>query len=228
MDLKRMAAGRALELVQDGMCLGLGSGTTTSIFIDLLGESYQHGMLRNISGVPTSLASSEKARGYGIPLVSLEDYPALDLAVDGADQVDPQLNLIKGLGKALLREKIVEIHARRLVIVVDDSKLVPRLGSLGPLPVEVAPFEVQVQLRWLQTLGCQAELWLDKAGIPLVTENHNNLVRCWFDGGIPDPYALNRLLADRPGVVENGLFLDMADLVIVGSAKGLRELKRPG
>ena len=239
MDLKRQAALRALDYVQDGMCLGLGTGSTTAYFIELLAERLKTGGLCEVRGVPTSENTARRARELGIPLVRLselsESYAPylLDLVVDGADEVDPQLNLIKGLGKALLREKIVEIHTRRLVIIADESKLVPRLGTRGPLPVEVVPFEAETTLRWLNSLGCRAELWRDEGGRPYVTDNHNHLARCWFGedsagrlAGIPDPYALARCLADRPGVVEHGLFLGMASLVIVAGQNGIRILER--
>ncbi len=229
MDLKQQAAHQALQAVQSGMVLGLGTGTTTSHFIEMLGAALRSGALHDIRGVPTSEKTRQMALALGIPLVSLADCPALDLAVDGADEVDPQLNLIKGLGRALLREKIVEIHARRFIIAMDESKLVERLGR-GPLPVEIVPFEWQAQVRWLNGLGCRAELWLEAdgtpSGPPIVTDNGNYLVRCWFEAGIPDAYELDRQLAQRPGIVEHGLFLDMADQVIVAGAAGLRFMER--
>ncbi len=208
------------------MVLGLGSGSTTAIFIDLLGERLKAGALQDIVGVATSERTVAQARALGIPLSTLADHPQLDLAVDGADEVDPNLNLIKGLGRALLREKIVEIHAERFLVIVDESKLVPRLGCRGPLPVEIVPFEAQVHVRWLETLGCRAELWLEDDSSPVVTDNGNYLVRCWFPDGIADPYALARVLADRPGVVEHGLFLDMASAVILAAPGGLQVLER--
>jgi ribose 5-phosphate isomerase A len=152
--------------------------------------------------------------------------PHLDLAVDGADEVDPNLNLIKGLGRALLREKVVEIHADRFIVIVDESKLVPRLGSRGPLPVEIIPFEADVHLRWLNSLECRAELWREDDGAPVVTDNGLFLARCWFEGGIPDPYVLADQLSQRPGIVEHGLFLDMANLVIVAGEQGIRVIKK--
>lgn len=226
MNLKRQAAQRALEYVQNGMVLGLGSGSTAAIFVDLLGESYQAGKIKDIQAVPTSENTALQAGAFGIPLTNLSEHPELDMAVDGADEVDPQLNLIKGLGWALLREKVVEIHTRRLVIIVDEGKLVPFLGSRGPLPVEVIKFEVKSHLNWLNTLGCRAEQWFMEDGSPVVTENGNYLVRCWFDGGIPDPYQLARRLADRPGIVEHGLFLGMARQVIVAGTEGVNVLER--
>ena len=225
-DLRRRAAEKALEYVQNGMVLGLGTGRTTAFFIDLLGERLRSGDLVGIHGTPTSQATAERARALGIPLTTLAETPHLDLAVDGADEVDPQLDLIKGLGRALLREKIIEIHAELLMIIADESKLVARLGQKGPLPVELLPFEAAVHVRWLNTLGCCAELWLEEDGSPVVTDNGNYLARCWFAGGIPDVYALARSLEARPGIVQHGLFLDMADQVIVAGAGGVRVLER--
>jgi ribose 5-phosphate isomerase A len=215
-----------LDFVNSGMVLGLGSGRTTNYFIDFLGERLHSGAITNIRGVPTSEASAARARALGIPLVSLEEYPQLDLAVDGADEVDPALNLIKGLGRALLREKIIEIRARELVIIVDESKLSPRLGSLRPLPVEIVTFEAAVHVRWLCSLGCQAELWRETDGSPVVTDNGNYLARCWFDQGIPDVCTLARKLADQPGIIEHGLFLNMASRVIVAGRGGVQILER--
>ena len=226
MNLKQQAAIRALDYVQNGMVLGLGTGSTTAYFTDMLGERLRSGELRDICGVPTSLGTEQRARAAGIPLSTLAENSRLDLAVDGADEVDPAFNLIKGLGRALLREKIVEIHAHCFVVIVDESKIVPRLGR-GPLPVEIAQFEVPVNIRWLGSLGCRAEQWLEQDGSPVVTDNGNFLVRCWFDDGISDAYALARTLADRPGIIEHGLFLDMANKVIVAGTEGiyLREKK---
>jgi ribose 5-phosphate isomerase A len=147
------------------------------------------------------------------------------LAVDGADEVDPDLNLIKGLGRALLREKIVEIHAERFVVIGDHSKRVERLGR-GPLPVEIVPFGAGSHVRWLNTLGCRAELWRADDGSPLVTDNGNYLARCWFADGIADAQALARALAERPGIVEHGLFLDMASLAVLAGPDGVRLLER--
>jgi ribose 5-phosphate isomerase A len=226
MNLRQQAASHALTYVRSGMLLGLGSGSTTSHFVDMLGERLHERRLWDIAGVPTSEKTATRARALGIPLTTLIDHPHLDLAVDGADEVDPSLNLIKGLGRALLREKIVEVHADRFLVIVDDSKLVPRLGSRGPLPVEVVPFGAPLHVQWLNTLGCRAELWREEDGAPIVTDNGNYLARCWFPDGIADPHALARALADRPGIVEHGLFLDMTTAVIVASPEGIRVLER--
>lgn len=225
MNLKQQAASRALEFVHSGMVIGLGTGSTTAYFIDMLGERIRSGELQDIRGVPTSKGTEERARALGIPLISLADHPQLDLAVDGADEVDPDFNLIKGLGRALLREKIVEIHALRFIVIVDESKLVSRLGR-GPLPVEIVQFEAPVNIRWLNSLGCRAEQWSEEDGTPVVTDNGNFLVRCWFDTGISDTYELARTLADRPGIVEHGLFLDMADDVVVAGSEGIYLLEK--
>ncbi len=231
-DLKWAAAAHALEYVHSRMFLGLGSGSTTACLLELLAERLRSGALQDIWGVPTSEATAARARDLGIPLITLSEVlerrgqPLLDLALDGADEVDPQLNLIKGLGRALLREKVVEMHAARFVVMVDETKLVPRLGSRGPLPVEIIPFEAQVHVHWLSSLGCRAELWRQSDGTPIVTDNGNYLARCWFEGGIPDAYALAQALASRPGIVEHGLFLDMAHQVVVATSHGVQVLHR--
>jgi ribose 5-phosphate isomerase A len=226
MDYRQQSALRALDEVRDGMTLGLGSGRTATHFIDLLGQKVRSGEFKDLRGVPTSQASADRARHWGIPLVSLASVAELDLAVDGADEVDPDLNLIKGLGRALLREKIVEIHARRLLIVVDEAKLSPRLGLNCPVPVEIVPFEAEVQLRWLDRLASRAEYYREPDGSVIHTDNGNPLALCWFDGGMPDPAEIARRMAERPGVVEHGLFLGMADQVIVAGADGIRILER--
>jgi ribose 5-phosphate isomerase A len=218
MNLKEEAACRALSHVRNGMILGLGTGSTTAYFVDMLGERLRTGELRGVIGVPTSEDTAARARALGIPLTSLAEHSRLDLAVDGADEV--------GLGRALLREKIVEVHADQLVVAADESKLVRRLGTRGPLPVEVVPFAAEATIRWLNTLGCSAELWCDADGARVVTDNGNYLASCWFSEGIADPYSLSRTLADRPGVVEHGLFLDMASFVIVATSEGIRVLER--
>jgi len=198
-----------------------------SHFLVLLGQRLRAGELRDVVGVPTSTGVEVQARTAGIPLTTLEAHPRLDLAVDGADEVDPHLNLVKGLGTALLREKIVATQADRFLILVDESKLVARLGA-GPLPVEILPFGAGVQVRWLQGLSSRAELWQREDGRPIVTDNGNYLARCWFEGGVADPRALARALADRPGIVEHGLFLGMAHAVIVVGPEGTRTLAAPG
>lgn len=227
MDLKLEAARYALDFIQDGMRLGLGSGSTTAYFLNLLAEQIRSGAFKDVVGIPTSEYTAQEARRLGIPLTTLSQLPetCLDLAIDGADEIDPDLNLIKGLGRALLREKILEIHAQKFIIIADESKLVPRLGR-GPLPVEIVQFEADMQVRWLTSLGCRAELWREENGSPVVTDNANYLVRCWFPDGIENPYQLARTLADRPGIVEHGLFLGMASLAIVATNRGIKILEK--
>jgi ribose 5-phosphate isomerase A len=231
MNLKQQAALKALEFVQSGMYLGLGSGSTSAFFVDLLGDKIQSGILKDIVAVPTSKSTAAQASAVGIKLSTLAEIARvrhnkalLDLAVDGADEVDLQLNLIKGLGRALLREKIIEIHSRKFIVIVDESKIVARLGSKCPLPVEILPFEAEAHINWLNSLGCRAEMWYEEDGSPIVTDNGNNLALCWFADGIIDPHSLARLLADRPGIIEHGLFLNMASSVIVAGEEGVRIL----
>jgi ribose 5-phosphate isomerase A len=226
MDLKEQAGREAVKYVRNGMVLGLGTGSTSAHFVDALGEQVRQGTIHDIVGIPTSEGTAERARAWGISLTTLAEHPQLDLVVDGADELDLDLNLIKGLGRALLREKIVEIRTRCLLIVADESKVVQSLGR-GPLPVEILPFGAEVHIAWLNTLGCRAELWYEDDGSPIVTDNGNNLVRCWFPGGIAEPHALARILADQPGIIEHGLFLGMAHMAIVAGEQGIRVLERP-
>ncbi len=225
MNLKEQAAAKALSFVKSGMTLGLGTGSTTAYFVNMLGAKLKSGELSDIRGVPTSKATDEQARGWGIPIVTLAEYPKLDLAVDGADEVDPARNLIKGLGRALLREKIVEVHAEKFVVIVDESKMVARLGTRDALPVEILPFEADAHIHWLNTLdGCRAIQWLEEDGSPAMTDNGNYLAKCYFDEGIADAYELAQALSTRPGIVEHGLFLDMTTEVIVAAEDGIKVL----
>ncbi len=226
MDAKQLAAAAALDFVKSGMKLGLGTGSTTRYFVDMLGAKIKSGEIENIIGVPTSESTASQARALKIPLGSLSDIEELDLAVDGADEVDPQLNLIKGLGRALLREKIVESHAREFIVIVDESKLVKRLGTKGALPVEIVPFEARAHIRWLNSLGCRAEQWMELDGTPAMTDNGNYLAKCFFHEGIADVYELAEKLAWRAGIVEHGLFLNMATRVIVAGEDGVRIMER--
>ncbi len=219
MNLKELAAKEALNYVKSGMVLGLGTGSTVKFFTEMLGAALKDGSIKNIIAVPTSKDTENLANQLGIPLGSLDDHQVLDLAVDGADEVDPNLNLIKGLGKALLREKIVESHAKHFIVVVDESKMVEKLGK-GPLPVEIVKFGAKATVSWLNTLeGCVAEQWMEN-GQPAETDNGNYLAKCTFKDGISDVYVLASELAQWPGIVEHGLFLDMAKTVIIGREKG--------
>jgi ribose 5-phosphate isomerase A len=224
--LKRAAAARALEFVQSGMAVGLGTGSTVRPLLELLAERLRTRRLEGVMAVPTSEDTARRCRELGIPLVTLADYPELALAIDGADEVSPRLDLIKGLGGALLREKIVAGAARRFIVVVDESKLVRRLGVRAPVPVEVVPFGWNALVPFFEKLGAEPVLRRGPDGSPAVTDNGNYLVDCRFARGIPDPAALARALAKRTGVVEDGLFLRIARVAVVAGAGGVRLLTR--
>ncbi len=219
---KRRAAERGLEYVEHGMVLGLGTGSTAAHAVRLLGERVRAGL--DVRGVPTSRATQALAEACGVPLATLDEVTRLDLTIDGADEVDPELRLIKGGGGALLREKIVASVSDRLVIVVDSGKLVERLGAFG-LPVEVTPFAANVVAAALEATGCRAALRCGAGGRPFVTDEGNVLLDCAY-GAIGDPRALAASLNAIVGVVEHGLFLDMADIVIVGRAAGVEVIER--
>jgi ribose 5-phosphate isomerase A len=224
--LKHAAAARALEFVESGMAVGLGSGSTVRPLLALLAERLHDGSLKNVIAVPTSDDTARRCREFGIPLVTLADRPELALAIDGADEVGPRLDLIKGMGGALLREKVVALAARRFVVVADESKLVRRLGTRAPVPVEVVPFGWTTLVPFFEQLGAAPILRRVADGAPFVTDNGNYLVDCHFARGIPDPAALARALAKRTGIVEDGLFLRIAKVAVVAGAGGVRLLKR--
>jgi ribose 5-phosphate isomerase A len=212
----------AAKLVEDGMVIGLGTGSTSAHLVRALGERIQAG-LRIVGAVPTSLETARLASSLGIPLVTLEAYPELDLAIDGADEIDPHINLIKGAGGALLREKIVATAARRFVVLADDSKLVTGLGRQFKLPVEVVPFGLSPVKRHLEHLGALVEL-RQREGQLFITDNQNYILDCFFPGGIDDPDKLQAQLRAIAGIVENGLFLDIADQALVAGPSGLQRL----
>jgi ribose 5-phosphate isomerase A len=206
-------AERALEWIADGAVVGLGSGRAATQFARALGRRVQQGL--RIIGVPTSNAVADVARQEGIPLTSLDQIEAIDVDVDGADEVDPHLNLIKGLGGALVREKIVAACARQLVILVGPEKLVPVLGSRGVLPVEVVPFGLALCQRRLTALGCPPKLRLDKGGQqPFVSDNGNFVLDCQV-GPLANATDLDTRILAIPGVVGTGLFLGMAHTVLI-------------
>ena len=221
--LKRAAAEKALELVRDGMLLGLGSGTTVRYFTEGVGRLVASGM--RVRGVPTSRATAELATVNGIPMVT-EFIGAIDLTVDGADEVDPGLDLIKGRGGALFREKIVAAASKRLVVVVDESKVVQRLG-VGVLPVEVLPFLWRTTAERLIGLGASLVVRGGEEA-PYVTDNGNLILDLTFENGIADPAELATSIKVVTGVVEHGLFVGMTDTCIVAGPKGPRVLGRSG
>lgn len=223
--LKKQAGERAAALVESGMVVGLGTGSTAIFATRRLGELLASGALKNIAGVPTSRATAEEARRLGIPLLS-EDMPrAIDLTIDGADEVDPNLELIKGGGGALFREKIVAQSSRVQVIVVDESKLSPALGTKHALPIEIAQFGWKAQLRFVVSLGGKPVLRLSPDGKPYETDQGNWILDCAF-APIADPVSLAAELGARAGIVEHGLFCGLASQVIVAGESGIRELRR--
>ena len=213
---KRDAAVRAVDLVESGMVLGLGTGSTAALVVEELWSRLDQGALRDIAGVPTSSVTAQQATELGIPLTTLEAHPELDLAIDGADEIDPEGNLIKGLGGALLREKIVATAATRLVIVGDESKLVKRLGTKSLLPVEVVQFAAGAHVDALRALGAEPAQRTQANGEPFVTDEGHFILDCRFPDGIADPAAVERALQSRAGIVETGLFLGMKPEVIIG------------
>ncbi len=221
--LKLQAAEAAVAEVQDGMLLGLGTGSTASIAVELLGAKVKQGL--RIIGVPTSERTASQARELGIPLSDLATHPELDLTIDGADEVHTgTLDLIKGLGGALLREKIVAAASRRMVVVVDEGKLVTALGRSARLPVEVVEFGWQATQRHLKRAGADARLRIGAQGGPFRTDGGNLILDCLLP--LDDPAAINARLCAIPGVVETGLFVGMAAKVIAGTAAGPKILER--
>lgn len=214
---KRAAAYAAADLVEDGMTIGLGSGSTFRFVLDRLAERIRDEGLR-VRGTPTSEGTATAAEQLGIPLVSLDDVERLDLAIDGADEVDPQKNLIKGGGAAHTRERLVAATAEELVVIVGEDKLVPVLGAAFRLPVEVIPFGWTHARRRVEATGCTTELRMS-AGAPLVTDNGNWILDCSY-GGINEPAALADVLDATVGVVDHGLFVQMAGRVVVADAEG--------
>jgi ribose 5-phosphate isomerase A len=226
-ELKRRAAEAALAHIEDGMRVGLGSGSTAAAFVRLLGERVAAGL--SVVGVATSEATADIARRSGIPLSTLDETPELDVDIDGADEIGPGLSLIKGGGGALLREKIVANAARQMIVIADQGKRVETLGAF-PLPIEVVTFGLVATARAIERtaaeLGLSGAIRLRKVrGAPFATDSGNRILDASF-GRIPNPEALAKRLADIPGVVEHGLFLGYADLALVASPEGVAELTR--
>ncbi|MFP6645257.1 MAG: ribose 5-phosphate isomerase A [Candidatus Latescibacterota bacterium] len=224
---KELAARKAVEYIGDGMVVGLGTGSTAEFAIRALGERVKAEGLE-IQCVPTSEASAALGEQVGLDIQSFEDNPVIDLTIDGADEVDPDLNLIKGLGGALLREKIVAAASTREIIIIDPGKLVDRLGTRAPLPVEVIPFAWGLAQMRLMDVSQRAELRRANDGELYVTDNGNLILDCHFPDGIDDAATLDRRIDEIPGVVENGLFVDLTDIVVVGLDDGqCRVMERP-
>ncbi len=223
--LKQKAADLAVKYVQPGMIVGLGSGSTATLAVRRIGERLRAGLLLDILGIPCSNQTKQEALQAGIPLTTLEEHPVIDLTIDGADEVDPVLNLIKGGGGALLQEKIVAQATRREIIIVDESKVSPVLGTHWPVPVEVIPFGWGSQAAFLRSLGAQVTLRMNKDGSIYKTDQGNLILDCHF-GPIADTEALAGRMKTRTGVVEHGLFLGLTSEVIVAGQSGFRHLTR--
>ncbi len=223
-ELKRLAAEKAVEAVADGMVLGPGTGSTAALAVDAIGRRVQQGL--KIVAIPTSEATAAQSRRLGIPLVDFADHTAVDLTIDGADAVDrSNLNLVKGLGGALLREKIVAAASKRMIVIVDDSKLQGAFGTRCPVPVETVQFGWQATERRLIALGCTTRLRRSVEGNPVITDGGNYVIDCSF-GAIADAAGLADRIKREVGVVETGLFIGLATDIIVAGVKGVELIRR--
>jgi len=219
---KHTAAARAVEEVEDGMILGLGSGSTAAFAVEALAARIAKGL--RVVGIPTSEATAALARRLGVPLTSFAEHRRIDIAIDGADQVERgTLNLVKGLGGALLREKMVAAASDRMIVVVDETKLVDRLGGNTPLPVEIVSFGWQTVIDRLTAIGCRPRLRL-AGDMPFTTDGGNYIADCAI-GEIPDPAALEARLSAIVGVVESGLFIGLASTIVVGRSTGVEVIE---
>jgi ribose 5-phosphate isomerase A len=226
MNPKQRAAEAAMSHLRSGMVVGLGTGSTADYFLQALGGALKSGQLTDIHGVPTSRQSEIRARHFGIPLFTLEEVPQADVTVDGADEIGPGLDLIKGLGGALVREKIVAQNSKKLVIIADASKKVAKLGAKSPLPVEVVPFSHDIHQAFFRSLGGEPVLRLVQGQV-FVTDNGNLIYDVRFDGGLPgDARELERRLLARAGVVDCGLFLGMASVALIADGERVETITR--
>jgi ribose 5-phosphate isomerase A len=221
-EMKKQAAEKAVQYIENGMTVGLGTGSTVEFAVKKLGELVKGGL--DIKGIPTSLKTKRLATELKIPLIDLDDRTEIDITIDGADEVDSNLNLIKGGGGALTREKIIAYHSKKVIIIVDETKIVKGLGCDSFLPVEVTKFGWPATKKALEGLGCTGELRkiMDEA---FITDNQNYIIDCDF-GKIAEPENMEKEINNIPGVLENGLFIGLADEVIVGSKQGIMTLER--
>ena len=222
---KQAAAEKAVSFVESGMVVGLGVGSTAVFAVRKIGALIQAGELIDVVGIACSLAVEEEAKKVGIPLTDFAQHPRIDLTIDGADEVDPDLNLIKGGGGALFREKIVAQASQREIIVVDESKLSPTLGTSWALPIEVLPYGWETQIEFLKTLGGEPKLRTIHDNTPFITDQNNLIIDCDF-GPIKNPVEISDTLNQRVGIVEHGLFLGLATDVIVAKADRIEHLKK--
>lgn len=225
-DMKRRASERAVEHVESGFIVGLGSGTTAAMAIRLIGARLREGSLRDILGVPTSIQAAQEAIISGIPLTTLDEHPEVDVSIDGADQIDRRLRAIKGGGGALLREKVVASSSRLSIVVADEMKLVDRLGLGCPVPVEVHPFALRPVYLRLKGMGAEVRVRIGTGKLgPVVTDNGNLIIDAHF-GALEDPKRLEESLKAIPGVIETGIFIDLIDLAYIGTREGVKRLER--
>jgi ribose 5-phosphate isomerase A len=222
---KQNAAKMAVKYIQSGMVVGLGSGSSARLAVRRLGALLQAGKLINILGIPSSVQTEALARQIGVPLTTLEEHPIIDLSIDGADEVDPNLQMIKGGGGALLREKIVAQASRQVIIIADDSKRSPVLGTHRPVPVEVVPFGWRSQFQFLETIGGHPHIRLKQDGSSFATDQGNMILDCHF-GPINDPRTLASQLDQRAGIAAHGIFLDIATDVIFCGQTGCEQISR--
>ena len=217
---KEIAGRAAARLVRDGDVVGLGTGSTAYFAVIALGERVKAGL--KIIGIPTSVQTADLAGTVGIPVTTLDEHPEIDITIDGADEIDPQLRLIKGGGGALLREKVVASASKKMVVVADSGKMVPVLGKF-PLPVEIVSFARTVVAKKIESLGASVKLRLRPDGSPYLTDNGNQILDCSF-GKIDDPASLALALSNTPGIVEHGLFIGLATLAFVGRGNSVEEI----
>lgn len=223
-ELKRQAAERAVDYIRSGMVVGLGTGSTAVFAVRRIGALLAEGRLQRIIGIPTAEVTAREAERAGVPLGTLDDHPSVDLTIDGADEIDPQLNLIKGLGGALLREKIVAAASRRLIIIADESKQVDQLGTRAPVPVEVVTFAKRPTAAYLASLGARV-VERQRDGRPFITDEGNIILDCHFPG-LTNPQEIAQLIRAQPGVVEHGLFLGMATEAVIAGERGIVVIER--
>ena len=227
MESKKRAAVAAMAYVKSGMVVGLGTGSTSRHFHEALGAAIREGRLRDIKGVPTSEWAADFAQQQGVALTGLAQHPQPDVTVDGADEIDPQMNLIKGLGGALLREKIVASSSKQMVVIADSSKVVDKLGTTQPLPIEVTPFGHESHVPFFRSLGGEPTLRQNKTkGGVLVTDNANYIYDVRFPDGIADAVELETKLKKRPGIVETGLFIGIAAVALIADDQRVVERLR--